>query len=66
MGDTQIKEVLKHRLLGLMISSDFSWNSHTKIIQEMAFKRLGALRRHKFDISLTSTDARFQNYIQLL
>ena len=64
MGDTQIKEVLKHKHLGLMISSDFSWNSHTKIIQEKAFKRLGALRRHKFDLDRRSLSKLYTTFVR--
>ena len=64
MGDTQIKEVLKHKHLGLMISSDFSWNSHTKIIQEKAFKRLGALRRHKFDLDRRSLSKLYTTFLR--
>ena len=33
-GDTQVKEVFKHKHLGLMISSDFSLNDHIRIIQK--------------------------------
>ena len=64
MGDTQIKEVLKHKHLGLMISSDFTWNSHTKIIQEKAFKRLGALRRHKFDLDRRSLSKSYTTFVR--
>ncbi|MCG7878660.1 MAG: reverse transcriptase domain-containing protein [Candidatus Thiodiazotropha endolucinida] len=54
MGDTQIKEVSRHKHLGLMISSDFSWNDHLKSIQDKTYKRLGALRRHKFNLDRCS------------
>ena len=54
MGDTQVKEVFKHKHLGLIISNDFSWNNHVKMLQDKAFKRLGALRRHKFSLDRRS------------
>ena len=41
MGETQIKEVFKHKHLGLEISSDFSWKNHIKMIQDKAYKSLG-------------------------
>ena len=41
MGDTQVKEVSQHKHLGLIISHDFSWNNHVKMLQDKTFKRLG-------------------------
>ena len=61
MGDTQEKEVFKHKHIGLMISSDFSWNDHIKVIQEKAYNRLEALGRHRFPL-----DELCLNYTQLL
>ena len=53
MGDTQVKDVPKHKHLGLNISSDFSWNNQIKQVQDKTSKRLGALRRY-FDLDRRS------------
>ena len=64
MGETQIKEVFKHKYLGLEISSDFSWNNHIKMIQDKAYKMLGALRRHKFNLDRRSLCKLYTTFVR--
>ena len=64
MGEKQIKEVFKHKHLGLEISSDFSWNNHIKMIQDKAYKRLGALRRHKFNLDRRSLCKLYTTFVR--
>ena len=54
MGDTQVNEVYKQNHLGIILSSDFSWNNHIKMFQDNALKRLEELRRHKFNLDIRS------------
>ena len=48
MGNTQIKEVKKHKHLGLIFCSDGQWTQHISYISEKAWKRIGSLRRNIF------------------
>ena len=64
MGDTQVKEVSQHKHLGLIISSDLSWNSHIKMLQDKAFRRLGALRKQKFNLDRLSLSKLYITFIQ--
>ena len=66
MGDTQVKEVSQHKHLGLIISSDFSWNNHVKMLQDKTFKRLGAFRRHKFNLDRRSLSKLYLTFIRPL
>ena len=65
MGDTQNKEVVQHKHLGLIIN-DFSWNNLVEMLQDKAFKRLGALRKHKFNLDRRSLNKLYTTFIRPL
>lgn len=66
MGNTQIKEVSKHKHLGLIFSSDCNWSQHIEYIIEKAWKRIGSLRRNKFILDRLSLLKLYVTYIRSL
>ena len=50
MGNSSIKEVNKHKHLGLVFTSDLLWHSHIKAISSKVYRTLGNLRRQKFSL----------------
>ena len=54
--------------LGLLsygeVSVMFSWNNHVKMLQDKAFKHLGALRRHKFSLDRRSLSKLYITFIR--
>ena len=66
MGNTQIKEVKKHKHLGLIISSDGNWTPHISYICEKAWKRIGSLRKNKFLLDKLSLLKLYTTYIRPL
>ena len=66
MGNTQIKEVKKHKHLGLIFNSDGQWTQHISFISEKAWKRIGSLRRNKFILDKLSLLKLYVTYIRSL
>ena len=66
MGNTQIKEVKKHKHLGLIFNSDGQWTQYISYISEKAWKRIGSLRRNKFILDKLSLLKLYVTYIRSL
>ena len=66
MGNTMITEVDSHKHLGIIFTNDMSWNYHIKTIVDKAYKRLGILRKHKFNLDRRSLDKIYKVFIRPL
>ena len=66
MGNTQIKEVDSHKHLGIELANDMSWKTHINTIVNKAYKRLGILRKHKFNLDRRSLDKMYKVFIRPL
>ena len=66
MGNTQIKEVDSHKHLGIEFTNDMSWKNHINSIASKAYKRLGILRKHKFNLDRCSLDKMYKVFIRPL
>lgn len=64
MGNTNIKEVSTHKHLGLVFSNDMLWHSHIKNISDKAFRRLGLLRRYKFNLDRRSLAKMYTSFVR--
>ena len=66
MGNAQIKEVDSHKHLGIEFANDMSWKNHINTIVNKAYKRLGILRKHKFNLDRRSLDEMYKVFIRPL
>ena len=66
MGNTQIKEVKKHKHIGLIFCSDGQWTQHISYISEKAWKQIGSLRRNRFILDKLSILKLCATYIKSL
>ena len=66
MGNTQIKEVDSHKHLGIEFTNDMSGKNHINSIASKAYKRLGILRKHKFNLDRCSLDKMYKVFIRPL
>ena len=66
MGNTQIKEVDSHKHLGIEFTNDMTWKKHINTIVSKAYKRLGILRMHKFNLDRRSLDKMYKIFIRPL
>lgn len=66
MGNIEVNEVNDHKHLGLIISSDCTWNQHINHISEKAWKRIGSLRRNKFVLDRLSLSKLYTTFIRPL
>ena len=61
-----ITEVDSHKHTGIIFTNDMSWNYHIKTIVDKAYKRLGILRKHKFNLDRRSLDKIYKVFIRPL
>ena len=64
MSDVLIKEVSSHKHLGVHLSSDCTWHSHTERIKEKAWQRLNIMRRLKFILDRKSLEIIYTSFIR--
>ena len=66
MRNTVILEVTSHKHLGIIFNNDMSWNNYIITIVDKAYKRLGILRKHKFNLDRCSLDKMYKLFIRPL
>ena len=66
MGNIVISEVTSHKHLGIIFNNDMSWNNYINTIVDKAYKRLGILRKHKFNLDRCSLDKMYKLFIRPL
>ena len=66
MGSTVISEVTSHKHLGIIFNNDVSWNNYINTIVDKAYKCLGILRKHKFNLDRCSLDKMYKLFIRPL
>ena len=66
MGNTVISEVSSHKHLGIILYKDMTWNNRINTIVDKAYKRLGILRKHKFNLDICSLHKMYKLFIRPL
>ena len=64
MDNVQIKEVDRHRHLGITFSSDLNWHNHITEITTKAWQRLNILRAFKFKFDRKSLERMYISFIR--
>jgi hypothetical protein len=64
MLNTNISSVTSHKHLGIVLSSDCGWKSHTDYIKQKAWKRINIMRKLKFILDRKSLEIIYTTFIR--
>jgi hypothetical protein len=64
MLNTNISSVASHKHLGVILSSDCGWKSHTDYIRQKAWKRINIMRKLKFILDRKSLEIIYTTFIR--
>ena len=64
LDETHVKQVTRHKHLGLTISKDLSWNQHITEVTDKATRRLGIMRSLKHKVDRLSLERIYLGFIR--
>ena len=64
MDQTQIEEVISHKHLGVVLSSDCTWHEHLEYIKSKAWTRINIMRKLKYKLDRRSLQTIYFSFIR--
>ena len=64
MDNTVVKEVDKHKHLGIVFSNDCNWHAHILAIANKAWQRINILRAFKFKLDRNSLERMYFSFVR--